>query len=191
MTQRSTTALARFLGPCLSAAICASAGATAYTADPAPSRLGFTGVQAGAEFTGVFHKFTAAIEFSPDALATSHFDVVIDLKSVDSLDKDRDTTIRGADVFDVAHFPTAHYVTRSFTKTATGYSAVGALTLRGVTRDVPIEFKFTPSATGATLGGSAKLKRLDFGAGQGDLKSTEWVGDAVKISFSLALKPGG
>jgi polyisoprenoid-binding protein YceI len=154
-----------------------------YSADPQQSHLEFVGVQAGANFTGAFHKFTAAVEFAPDALASSHFDVQIDLNSEDSMDKDRDTTIRGPDIFDVAHWPTAHYVTRSFTKTAAGYAAVGALTLRGVTKDVPIEFQFTQAAAGA------KLKRLDFGAGQRDWKSTEWVADAVKINFSLVLKP--
>jgi polyisoprenoid-binding protein YceI len=160
-----------------------------YSADPQQSHLEFVGVQAGANFTGAFHKFTAAVEFAPDALASSHFDVQIDLNSEDSMDKDRDTTIRGPDIFDVAHWPTAHYVTRSFTKTAAGYAAVGALTLRGVTKDVPIEFQFTQAAAGAKLVGSAKLKRLDFGAGQRDWKSTEWVADAVKINFSLVLKP--
>jgi polyisoprenoid-binding protein YceI len=163
--------------------------ATGYSADPHQSRLEFVGVQAGAEFKGVFHKFNADIAFAPDALANSHFDVQIDLNSVDTMDKDRDTTIRGADIFDVAHFSTAHYVTRSITKTATGYTAVGALTLRGVTKDVPIDFQFTAAGSGARLEGSAKLKRLDFGAGQGDWKSTEWVADAVKISFVLALRP--
>jgi polyisoprenoid-binding protein YceI len=63
------------------------------------------------------------------------------------------------------------------------------LTLHGVTKDVPIDFQFMPVAGGAKLEGSAKLKRLDFGVGQGDWKSTEWVGDVVKISFSLVLKP--
>ncbi|MHB8475240.1 MAG: YceI family protein [Steroidobacteraceae bacterium] len=168
----------------------AAAGApTGYSADLHQSRLEFVGVQAGAEFKGVFHKFTADIEFAPEALASSRFDVQIDLNSADTMDKDRDTTIRGADIFDVAHFPTAHYVTRSFAKTATGYTAVGALTLRGVTKDVPIDFQFTRAGAGARLEGSAKLKRLDFGAGKGDWKSTEWVADAVKISFVLALKP--
>lgn len=167
----------------------AGGGATSYVADPQQSRLDFVGVQAGAEFKGTFHKFAAAVEFAPDALASSRIDVQIDLNSVDSQDKDRDTTIRGADIFDVAHWPAAHYVTRSFTKTAAGFAAVGALTLRGVTKDVPINFQFTPSASGAKLEGSAKLNRLDFGAGQGDWKSTEWVADAVKISFSLVLKP--
>ena len=129
----------------------AGAGASNYSADPQQSRLDFVGMQAGAEFKGTFHKFTAAVQFAPDALATSHFDVQIDMNSVDSQDKDRDTTIRGADIFDVPHWPTAHYVTRSFTKTAAGYAAVGALTLRGVTKDVPINFTFTPTAAGAKL----------------------------------------
>jgi polyisoprenoid-binding protein YceI len=167
----------------------AAVSATSFTADPASSRLEFTGVQAGAEFKGVFHKFSAAVDFSPDALADAHIDVVIDLASEDSGDKDRDGTIRGADIFDVAHFPTAHYVTKSFTKSASGYTAVGSLTLHGVTKDVPISFKFTPSAAGANLSGTAELKRLDFGVGHGDWKSTEWVGDAVKVAFSLSLKP--
>jgi len=130
-----------------------------------------------------------AVGADRDAAQRARFDVQIDVKSVDSMDKDRDTTIRGPDIFDVAHWPTAHYVTRSITKTAAGYSAVGALTLRGVTKDVPIAFQFTQGAPGAKLEGGAKLKRLDFGVGQGDWKSTEWVADTVQISFSLVLKP--
>jgi polyisoprenoid-binding protein YceI len=167
----------------------AATAATSYTAELGTSRLEFTGVQAGADFKGVFHKFTATIDFAPDALANSHFDVQIDMNSLDSMDKDRDGTMRGADIFDVAHFPTAHYVTRSFSKTAAGYAAIGALTLRGVTKDVPIEFQFAATSSGAKLTGTAKLKRLDFGVGQGDWKSTEWVGDTVNVAFSLVLKP--
>jgi polyisoprenoid-binding protein YceI len=175
----------------LAAGIATSRAQGSYVADPASSRLEFTGVQAGAEFKAVFHKFTAAIDFSPDAPSSAHFDVTIDLSSVDSMDKDRDGTIRGGDMFDVAHFPTAHYVTKSVTKTGAGYSALGALTLHGVTKDVPIEFKFAPAGAGAALSGTAQLKRLDFGVGNGDWKSTEWAADAVKIAFTLNLKPKG
>ena len=173
----------------LSAAANAAGAPTSYASDAAPSRLEFAGTQAGAQFKAVFHKFTAAVDFAPDTLAASSFDVLIDLNSVDSQDNDRDSTIRGPDLFDVAHWPTAHYVTRSFTKTATGFSATGALTLRGVTKDVPIDFQFTASAAGAKLDGTANLKRLDFGVGQGDWKSTEGVKDEVKINFSLVLTP--
>jgi polyisoprenoid-binding protein YceI len=163
--------------------------APAYATDPAASRIDFTGIQAGAEFKGTFHKFAATIEFAPDGLSTSHFDVVIDLNSVDTIDKDRDTTIRGPDIFDVAHFPTAHYVTRVITKTAGGYSALGSLTLRGVTKDVPIDFQWIAAPAGAKLMGTATLKRLDFAVGRGDWKSTEWIADSVKIAFSLGLQP--
>ena len=172
-----------------SAMMFSSASAATYAADPASSRLEFTGVQAGAAFKGVFHQFSAAVDFDPAAPASAHIEVTIEVKSVDSGDKDRDDTMRGADIFDVAHFPTAHYVTRSITPTATGFSAVGALTLRGVTKDVPIQFKFASAAAGATLTGTAELKRLDFGVGRGDWKNTDWVADAVKVAFSLNLKP--
>jgi polyisoprenoid-binding protein YceI len=167
----------------------AAGPATSYTADPGASRLEFIGVQAGAEFKGSFRKFTAAVDFAPDSLASARFDVQIDLNSLDTMDKDRDKTMRGPDIFDIAHFPTAHYVTRSFTKTAAGYSAVGALTLHGVTKDVPIDFQFVSAAGQSKIEGTAKLKRLEFGVGQGDWKSTEWVKDEVKVAFSLVLKP--
>jgi polyisoprenoid-binding protein YceI len=166
----------------------APADAATFAADPAQSRLDFTGVQAGAEFKGVFHKFTAEVDFAPDALPASKLDVQIDMTSEDSKDGDRDKTIRSPDIFDVAKNPTAHYVTKSITKTANGFSATGALTLRGVTKDVPIVFTFVPATGGAKLDGTAQLKRLDFGVGQGDWKSTEWIGDLVKVSFSLVLK---
>ncbi len=172
----------------LSAVISSIAAAATYSADPT-SRLEFTGVQAGAPFKGVFHQFTAVVDFDPAALATARIEVTIDVNSVDSGDKERDGTMRGADVFDVSHFPTAHYVTRSVTRTATGFSAVGALTLRGVTKDVPIEFKFASAAAGASLNGTAELKRLDFGVGRGDWKNTDWIADLVKVAFSLNLKP--
>lgn len=187
MPMRSPTAGAAAL--LVAAMVCSSASAATYAADPASSRLEFTGVQAGAAFKGVFHQFAAAVDFDPAAPANAHIEVTIEVTSVDSGDKDRDGTMRGADIFDVAHFPTAHYVTRSITRTAMGYSAVGALTLRGVTKDVPIEFKFASAAAGATLTGTAELKRLDFGVGRGDWKNTDWVADAVKVAFSLNLKP--
>jgi polyisoprenoid-binding protein YceI len=167
----------------------AAGGAESFTADAGQSRLEFLGVQAGADFKGVFHKFTSRVDFAPDALASSRIDVQIDMNSVDSMDKDRDATMRGKDVFDVAHNPAAHYVTKTISKTPAGFTAVGSLTLRGVTKDVPIEFQFAPAGTGAKLTGSAKLNRLDFGVGKGDWKSTDTVGDAVKINFALVLKP--
>ncbi len=179
----------RFIVAGVVSMLATSAFAAGYGADPAQSRLEFTGVQAGAEFKGTFKKFTADVDFAPDTLSNARIEVTIDMTSEDSKDGDRDKTIRSPDIFDVAKNPTAHYVTKNISKSATGYAATGALTLRGVTKDVPITFTFTPGSGGAKLDGSAQLKRLDFGVGQGDWKSTEWIGDLVKVNFSLTLKP--
>jgi polyisoprenoid-binding protein YceI len=174
---------------CAMAWLDASAANASYSAVTGASRLEFTGTQAGAEFTGIFREFSASMEFDPDAPERAHIDVQIQVASVDSKDKDRDNIIRGPDIFDTAHFPVAHYITRSIAKSGNGYTASGALTLRGVTKDVAINFQFVPANESAKLIGTAQLKRLDFGAGQGDWKSTGWVADTVRISFDLILNP--
>jgi polyisoprenoid-binding protein YceI len=167
----------------------ASAANSSYAAATNASKFEFVGIQAGAEFKGTFRAYTATVDFDPDALDRARIDVQIQLGSVDTQDKDRDQTIRGPDILDSARFPTAHYVTRSIVKSGSGYTAIGALTLRGVTKDVPVSFQFIASGQSAKLVGTAQLKRLDFGAGQGDWKSTEWIADSVKISFALVLNP--
>ncbi len=167
----------------------AALAATQWKTDPAQSTLKFSGVQAGAAFEGVFQKFNANIQFDPMDLATSRFDVTIDLKSVNSKDKDRDGMLQGPDFFDVKRWPTGHYIADKFSDKGGGkFAATGKLTLRDVTKDVPIEFTFQPDAAGGLLKGTAQLKRLDFGVGQGEWKDTSWVGNDVKIQFQLRLQ---
>ena len=71
MTRRLMPAMAWLTPLCLSAAVSAAGPASSYSADPQQSRLEFVGVQAGAEFKGSFHKFSADVEFAPAALASS------------------------------------------------------------------------------------------------------------------------
>lgn len=166
--------------------------ATQWTMQPKQSRLIFVGTQAGAAFEGVFEKFTADIKFDPQDLPGSRFDVRIDMTSVNSQDGERDDTIKSADLFNVKRWPTARYVAEKFVaqgagKAAGKFSATGKLTLRDVTRDVPIVFTFENKDGNAWLKGSATLKRLDFGVGQGEWKDTESVANEVKIRFELKL----
>ena len=168
-----------------------SFAAVQWTMVPKQSQLTFVGTQAGAPFEGKFEKFTADIKFDPKDLATSHFDVKIDMASVNSQDGERDTTLKDADLFAVKQFPSAHYVAEKFTDKGKGqYAASGKLTLRNVTKDVPIEFTFEQKDAGALLKGSASIKRLDFGVGQGDWKDTSTVANEVKVKFTLSLAKG-
>lgn len=175
----------------LSAALTAllAFAATQWSMQPKESKLTFVGVQAGAQFEGGFDKFTADIRFDANDLATSRFDVKIDTASVNTQDAERDDTLKSADLFDAKRFPTARYVADKFTaKGGNKYSATGKLTLRDVTKDVPIEFTFESKDGGAWLKGTAKIKRLDFGVGQGEWKDTSTVGNDVQVRFALRLK---
>jgi polyisoprenoid-binding protein YceI len=171
----------------------ADAPVSRYTLDPAKSTLEYQFVQAGAQNKGKFTKFTVALEVSPENLPT-RLDVVIEMSSSDTGDRERDDTLKGTDMLAVAKFPQAHFTSTQITKTANGFDAVGKLTLRGVSRDihVPISFR-TANEQGKAAGyllGRTTIKRLDFGVGQGDWKSTEWVGNDVSVSYSLRLTPG-
>lgn len=170
------------------AAVVALAAAQ-WSMQPKESKLTFVGEQAGAQFEGGFDKFTADISFDPKNLAASRFDVKIDTASVNTQDGERDTTIKSADLFDVKKFPAARYVADKFTdKGGNKYSATGKLTLRDVTKDVPIDFTFENKDGAAWLKGTAKIKRLEFGVGQGEWQDTSTVGNDVQVRFALRLK---
>jgi polyisoprenoid-binding protein YceI len=167
----------------------AASAAGAWVMDSKQSTLKFTGTQAGAQFQGSFKSFTADVKFDPKDLATSRFDVSVDLGSVSTQDNDRDETVKGGDFFAIAQWPRAHYVTQSIAaKDPKTYVGNGKLTLRNMTRDVPITFTFEVNGNQALLKGTAALKRLDFGVGQGEWKDTSSVGNDVTVQFALTLK---
>lgn len=159
-----------------------------WTMQPRQSELAFIATQAGAQFEGKFEEFTADIRFDPKDLTSSRFDVTIDMASVNTRDSERDGILKGEDLFAVKQYPTARYVAETFVDKGNGqYSAPGKLTLRNVTKEVPIEFTFTEDSKGTWLKGTASLKRLDFGVGQGDWKDTGTVANEVKVRFALLL----
>jgi polyisoprenoid-binding protein YceI len=157
-------------------------------AEPLRNTLGFVGVQAGAKFEAGFREFRANIDFDPANLKHSRFDVTIDMQSVDSKDEERDATMRGPDLFATSKFPTAHYVADSFVDQGGGkYLAQGKLTLREVTREIPVEFVYENGTDGAWIKGGATLKRLDFGVGQGEWQGTTLVANEVDVRFAIKI----
>lgn len=177
------------------AAVAAAPAAPAhYTLDPARSMLRFSFTQAGANNNGRFGKFTTDVLFAADNLGASKINVTVDVGSLDTGDKERDDTLKGADLFDVQKFPQARFVTSKITQAAAGrYEAIGKLTIRSVGKDIRVPMTFQTKLEGgkaiAYMTGRAVLKRLDFGVGQGEMKSTEWVADEVNVTFSLRLEP--
>jgi cytochrome b561/polyisoprenoid-binding protein YceI len=180
---RST--LAMLAGALLLAQAARATGAP-YTLVAAQSSLTYAFTQAGADNQGRFKGFT--VSFDPGA---GRLYVVVDMRSFDTGDQQRNGILGGKDFFDVAQYPQSRFTATRIQRTATGYEATGPLTLRGVTRNITIQFTWrTATVQGRAVGyltGRASLRRLDFGVGQGQWKSTEWVGDPVTVRYSLVL----
>lgn len=164
------------------------AGAADYTALPGSS-LGFTATYQGEAFEGRFAKFTPLIRFDPTDLADSRFDVRIDLASADTDNEERDDLLLGAEFFDTGVVPEARYVATRFRALGGDrYVAEGELTLRGISKPVPLNFTWTPGAQ-PTLQGEAELSRLAFRVGIGDWTDTGLLPDAVIVKTRLVLAP--
>jgi polyisoprenoid-binding protein YceI len=165
----------------------ANATAPRFTQAPGGS-LTFSFMQAGAESHGSFRQFATELVYDEKNPAAGSLKVTVQIASLDTQDKDRDEALAGADLFDTAKYPTAQYVASSLVKRANGgLEAVGKLTLRGVTRDLRVPLRIQNAAGGVELSGEVTIKRLDFGVGQGEWKSTEWVGDDVKLQYKVPL----
>jgi cytochrome b561 len=177
--------LAAVAGLLLAPAVAQAAG-PAYTSVAAQSSLTYVFSQAGAANTGRFKSFT--VSFDPDA---GRLDVVVDMRSCDTGDPQRNDSLGGKDFFAVAQYPQSRFTASRIVKTATGYEATGSLTLRGVTRSIAIPFTWrTARMQGHRVGylsGQATVRRLDFGVGQGQWQSTEFLGNDVTVLYSLTL----
>jgi polyisoprenoid-binding protein YceI len=188
---RASLAVACAAALATAAAAAAPAAVPHYALDQAKSSLEFAFTQAGALNKGHFARFPVTMDFSADNLPASRLEVGVEVNSLDTGDKDRDDTLRGADLLSVAKFPQAHFTAAQIVKTASGFEASGKLTIRGVTRDTRVPFTFrTASEAGAAVGymsGKVTIRRLDFGVGQGDWKATDQVGNDVTVSFMLRL----
>lgn len=170
----------------LALALPAAALGADYAVQPG-STLGFTGTFQGASFDGSFKQWQAAISYDPARLAQSKFDVTVGMASVAVSDKDQQGALPGKDFFDVAQYPSAHFVSTGFRNVGGKVIADGTLTLRGVTRPVSLAVDFKPQGKGATLDVAGTLKRLDFGVGGGEYADTSVIGADVQVKAHLLL----
>jgi polyisoprenoid-binding protein YceI len=157
------------------------------------SAIRFTALQQGAPVEGRFERFTAEIIFDPGNLPASRIEVEIDTASVATGHKDRDTTLRAPDLFDVERWPSARFASdRLALLGGDSYEAQGQLIIRDVQKDVVLPFELTiadhpvdPGLLLARASGGLTISRLDYGVGQGDWASTVMVGENVEIAIEI------
>lgn len=151
------------------------------------SSLGFVGSYQGEAFSGSFSKFSSSIRFDPAKLGQSRFDVRITLTSANTKNAERDEMLLGSDFFNATVQPEARYIATRFRALGGNrFVADGVLTLRGISKTVPLTFSWTPGAK-PQLQGSAKVQRLDFKVGICDWDDLELIPNTVTINTKLQL----
>ena len=186
MTIRLTTPTA--VAAALAGLLAASPAIAADYVQAPGSTLAFATKYDGEVFAGTFPGFTTQLSFDPANLAAGKLDVTIPLAGAKSGNADRDSTLQGADFFDVGKFATAHYRASGFRALGNDkYAADGTLELRGVSKPVTLTFTWTPGAQ-PVLKGQASVKRLEFGVGGGDWADTKTIPDETAISTVVNFK---
>ena len=135
-----------------------------WNIDPSHSEIGFTVRHLMSKVRGQFTKFEGNLTTGA-SLEDTRASATIDLHSIDTRDETRDAHLRSADFFDVENHGGMTFVTSSFD----GTTAVGELTIKGVTRPVELEVEFLGAGNdpwgGSRLGfeATAEISRKDFG----------------------------
>jgi polyisoprenoid-binding protein YceI len=139
---------------------------------------------------GTLSDFTVEAHVDDEDLTRSSGVVKVNVASLDTREPRRDAHLRSADFFDAERFPTMTYSVKSVEQDGDEYRIVGDLTIRDVTREVPLMAEVSGPVTdpfgGTRIGVSAsgKLNRHDFGLDWNVVTEAGGllVGDDVKIS---------
>ncbi|WP_291728546.1 YceI family protein [Bernardetia sp.] len=140
---------------------------------------------AGITVDGSFKGFQGTVNFNPDDLASSKFDVSVAAKTVDTDNNKRDEHLRQDEYFGVEKHPKISMKSTSISKVSDGkYNATFELTIKGKTKSVSFPFSYSQTSRGYKLNGSFEIDRRDFGVG-----GSSWIlSDDVKVFLNVEVK---
>lgn len=164
----------------------AVAQAPLWSIDHDASRIGFIGEQNGNAVRGRFETYDATIRFSPDDLAGSSVRLEIATGSaVVEGGGEREEVLTSSAWFHVEDFPEATYTAATIEATGDAYRAVGTLALKGVEREVAVDFTVDIADGRAIAEGRAELIRTNFGVGPAGALFGVEVAPSVAVTFHL------
>ena len=140
-----------------------------WTVDPVHSDVSFTiRHMMVSKVRGRFANFSGEIVTAPNPFESS-VTAAIDLASIDTGNEQRDGHLRTSDFFAVDEHPTLTYRSTGVRAEGDHFVVDGEMTLRGVTRQVPLRLEvngFGADAYGGTRAGftaTTEINRKDFG----------------------------
>ena len=118
--------------------------------------------------TGFFTGMKGEVNFNPDDLTASYFNVSIDAASVNTESKRRDDHLRNEDFFHVEKFPLISFESTSIQTASEGFSTTGILTMLGVSKEVIIPFSYNNNR----FTGALDINRFEYKIGEGTGKAS-------------------
>jgi len=142
---------------------------------------------------GSFTDFKGTIIADPDSWENAQIDVVINTPSITTNNDRRDADLRSANFFSVDTFPTITFKSTRIERKGDDAKIYGALTIRGVTKDVVLDGHFNgiqKSSQGGDRAGfdaTTTINRLDYGVKWNRAVEGGGVmlGDEVKIEINV------
>ncbi|MHB1596414.1 MAG: YceI family protein [Streptosporangiaceae bacterium] len=165
-----------------------------WSIDAVHSEVGFTvRHMMVSKVRGKFTAFSGEIVTAEDITGSS-VTAEIELGSIDTGSEQRDGHIRSADFFDVENHPKMTYRSTGIRAEGDHYVVDGELTLKGVTKSVPLTLEvngFGPDAYGGTRAGfsaTGEINRQDFGVNWSAAMETGGVVVSDKVTISLEIE---
>ena len=121
------------------AAPLAMAQTSTWVPDKAHSEVDFSILHMSlSKVHGRFGNIGGTVVMNEADVTKSTVNITIDVSTVDTGVAPRDNDLKGPNIFDVAQFPTATFVSTSVAKSGAGLTVTGNLTLHGVTKPVTL-----------------------------------------------------
>ena len=115
---------------------------------------------------GWFSDIKGNINFEPGKPEQCVFDITLNSATAKTYDKTIEEKLKSNVFLDIGRFPVIHLKSAAVKKDSGPiYILYGNLTLKGITKQVKLQFMALPSGTGYIFRGLLQLKRLDYGIG--------------------------
>lgn len=155
---------------------------------PENTRIGFVGAKVTRSHEGGFTKFVGTVDLR-EPIEDSIIEITIETASLYA-DRDKLTKhLKSADFFDVAKYPSAKFRSTKITKTETGHTITGDLTLHGQTKSITFPATISKGADGGvSVSAEFAIDRQDFGIAYPGMPD-DLIRDKVVIKLDSKIPP--
>ncbi len=117
----------------------------------------------GGDLEGTFKGLKTAILFDEAVPEKAKISASINVNTINTGNGMKNKHAKGADALNAKQFPEITFVSESVNKKGTSYTALGKLTMRGVTKALSLPFTFTNKGVEGIFSGKLTVNTKEYG----------------------------